>query len=133
MYNSVMMQHYMVMIGATMNSPKLKTLRIIDGACWITENAFVWMHESREKLTITIKPSFSMQELLQHSSIDIKHDSIDIRDSYNPKGINIPRISTEEEYFQQSTIHDLSNFNLDFFKQCAVLFDKTWDQLTWCK
>ena len=65
MFNREILPHYTTMIGVAMNSPKLKTLRIIDGACWITENAFIWMHESREKLTITIKPSFSLQELLQ--------------------------------------------------------------------
>lgn len=126
------LSQYMAMLGTAINSPKLKELHFRDGACWITKETFIWMHECREKLMITIKPPDSFEEFFRYS-FDITHDTICIHKAYDPKGIDLPRISTEEEYFQQSTIHDLSIFTLDFFEQCSVLFDKTWNQLAWYK
>ena len=39
-----------------------------------------------------------------------------------PFTLSVPRISTEEEYFQQSTLHDLTNLDLDFFLTCNKLY-----------
>lgn len=129
MKNSAITQLYMTMIGKGINSPSLKGLRITDGATWITDEVFIWMHSRREQIMVTIKPPDIYEDFYD---IDITNDEIRIRKANTVEATIFPRISTEEEYFQLSTIHDMSVFPLEFFQQCSVLFEKVWEEVSWC-
>lgn len=131
MKNSAITQLYMTMIGKGINSPSLKGLRITDGATWITDEVFIWMHTKRDFIMVTIKPPDSYEDFY-HYNIDITHDEIRIRKEYSVEATIFPRISTEEEYFQLSTIHEMTVFPLEFFQQCSVLFEKVWEEVSWC-
>lgn len=131
MKNSTIAQLYMTMIGKGINSPKLKGLRNIDGATWITDEVFIWIHTKRDFIMVTIKPPYGYEDFYRYN-IDITHDEIRIRKEYSVEANIFPRISTEEEYFQLSTIHDMYEFPLEFFQQCSVLFEKVWEEVSWC-
>lgn len=132
MKNSAIIKAYMTMIGKGINSPKLKGLRIDDGATWITHDVFIWMNTKREDIMVTITPPVSFDDSPNYK-IDIIHDEIRIRKINSVEATIFPRISTEEEYFQLSTIHDVSVFPLTFFQQCSVLFEKVWEEVSWCE
>lgn len=118
-----MNKKYEHMINIAMVSHVLRDLTWYDGSCWISHNVFVWSKEDIQELMITIKPDIEL-DLGCDYAIDIEHHRIRIRHVTYSNHIDIPHISTEEEYFQASTLEDISMFPLEMYIKFRELFDK---------
>lgn len=117
-----LLDKYKAMIGHGINSPTLrKVTSAASGARWISNNVFVWAKEDYRAIMVTVKPDDSFDDDNNYS-IDITYDNIIIRKTYSDERIEVPHIGTEEEYFQQSTIHELM-FPLELFIMITQLFD----------
>lgn len=122
MMNPSVFNKYKAMIGHGINSPTLlKVTSAASGARWISSNVFVWANANYRKIMVTVKPDDSFDDYNNYS-IDITYDNINIRKTYSDERIEVPHIGTEEEYFQQSTLHELM-FPLELFIMITQLFD----------
>lgn len=117
------LKKYDHMINMAIVSHNLRDLTRYDGSCWISTNVFVWSKEDIHDLMVTIKPHDSMDQKHNYA-IDIEHHRIRIRHVEHSNHIDIPHISTEEEYFQVSTLEDISMFPLEMYIKIRELFDK---------
>lgn len=118
-----LLKKYEQMIYSGMCSYILRSINGTDGSCWISDNVYIWAKESVHELMVTIKPNDSL-DMNHNYTIDIEHNKIRIRRADWSLSLDIPHISTEEEYFQLSTIQDITIFPLDIYIKFSKLFDK---------
>lgn len=122
MMNQYFVEKYKVMIGSGINSPSLrKVTSAASGARWLSNNVFVWAKQDHREIMVTVRPDDSFDDDNNYS-IDITHDCIKVRRPWTTEYFEVPHISTEEEYFQQSTLHELM-FPLELFIMITQLFD----------
>lgn len=122
MMKQYLLNKYKAMLGGGISSYVLREITsAAHGACWISHNVFVWAKEDHRAIMVTVKPDDSFDE--DHNySIDIKYDSIRIRRAHSTDYCEVPHIRNEEEYFQQSTLHELV-FPLEIYIMFTQLFD----------
>lgn len=113
---------YKVMLGFGISSGSLREVTsAADGARWISPNVFVWAKEDYRAIMVTVKPDDTFDDNNNYS-IDIKHDCIRVRRPNTTEYFEVPHIGTEEEYFQQGTVHDLV-FPMEIYIMFTQLFD----------
>lgn len=84
--------------------------------CWV--NKFTFAEDNCGDVSV----SLSKCSDIDFCYIKILEDAVEFR-----KGLSTiwsyPRLSTEEEFFQLSVLHDTSDLDLDFFLNCTKLYN----------
>ena len=107
-------------------------LPTIYGSSWISNECYLSTNMKKSSTLVIIEPETDAIEL-KYAKVDIMFDSVRIW-GYNSDGyydvIEVPIISTEEELFQQSLLHNLSDFPLQFFTASRMVIEKLWNITT---
>lgn len=124
MRSEIVVQEYKRMIDDGIIAPTLRCMNpVLATTCWLSNCVFVWHGGTRTNLTVTLKPYDTLNNE-DYFCFDIKHNEIRIRTRLGSGAQHtvIQHISTEEEYFQVSTVEKLE-FPLETYIHLRTLFD----------